>query len=852
MSFNRQVCLRDRSLLAPLRVGLLGGLVLLSSLFAASGHAQTVTMTVDAAQNVKPISRYIYGINYGNNAPLEPALGITIRRMGGNRWTAYNWENNASNAGSDFIFQNDDYLGGGSTPGGALIPAINDARANSAALLATVPINGYVAADKNGNGDVRNSGPNYLQTRFRQERAAKGAPFTLTPDTTDPYVYQDEFVNWVKTTFPYSQQLGTLSPIWFSLDNEPDLWAETHPEVHPDPPLYAELVSKGSSYAAAIKAVAPNTLVFGPVSYGWAGYVRLQDAPDANNRDFLDFYLSQMKTASDAAGTRLLDVLDLHWYPEAQSSDGIRITGTQTTATVVAARLQAPRSLWDPTYVEKSWITKDWQPNQPINLVPLMAGKIANNYPGTQLAFTEYNYGAGQHISGGIAQADMLGIFGRYGVFAATQWPLQENADGTPAEPFVGGAFRMYRNFDGHGSSFGDTSIDAQTSNISNTSVYASLDSTNAKRIVLVVINKTANPITAVINLNNAPAFKRAAIYQLTGASALPVAQGTMVLSNPAQFSYSMPPYSVSTLHLTASSAHDFDGGGKSDIVWYNTTTGQVVAWLVNGASVIGGGSVGFTGGAWAMVGQRDFNGDGFADLLWRNGSTGQAVAWFLNGSTVIGGGSLGSAASPWAVVGTGDFNGDGFGDVLWYNPATGQTVIWLLNGSTVIGGGSPGSLPSPWIVGGTGDFNGDSKDDLLWYNSSTGQAVIWFLSGASMVGGGSVGSAAPPWKVAGTGDFNGDGKSDVLWYNTTSGQVVLWLINGVSVIGGGSPGAVASPWAIVETGDFNGDSRSDVVWSNSSTGQVVVWLLNGASVVGGGSPGSAPSPWVVQGLNAD
>jgi hypothetical protein len=466
MSFRQQVRARNTALLV-----LLGGAVLFPPLLAVPGHAQIVTMTVDAAQNVKPISRYIYGINYGNNAPLDPALGITIRRMGGNRWTAYNWENNASNAGSDFIFQNDDYLGGGDTPGGALIPAINDAHARSAALLATVPINGYVAADKNGGGDVRNSGPNYLQTRFRQDRAVKGAAFTLTPDTTDPYVYQDEFVYWVTTMFPYSQQAGTSSPIWFSLDNEPDLWAETHLEVHPAAPLYAELVSKGSSYAAGIKAVAPNTLVFGPVSYGWNGYVTLQNAPDAGGRDFLDFYLSQMKAASDAAGKRLLDVLDLHWYPEAESSDGIRITETDTTATVVAARLQAPRSLWDPTYVENSWITKDWQPGHPINLVPLMTGKIANGYPGTKLAFTEYNYGAGQDISGGIAQADVLGIFGSYGVFAAMQWPLQENGDGTPAEPFVGGAFRMYRNFDSRGSTFGDTSIFAQTNNIADTSV---------------------------------------------------------------------------------------------------------------------------------------------------------------------------------------------------------------------------------------------------------------------------------------------------------------------------------------------------------------------------------------------
>jgi hypothetical protein len=532
-SSSRSACLRNAAVLILIAVS--------PWLSAAPAHAaETVNVTVDATRNVKPISRYVYGVNaaLGKQNP-----NLTFRRMGGNRWTAYNWVNNASNAGSDFEYQNDDFLGGGNAPGGALISAINNAKANSAGLLVTVPINGYVAADKNGGGDVRNSGPNYLKTRFHQERAVKGSAFTLNPDPATKFVYQDEFVNWLKTRYPYSQQVGTNRPIWFSLDNEPDLWQETHLEVHPDALTYAEMVDKTIAYALGIKAVAPNSLIFGPVSYGWAGYVRLQNAPDANNRDFLHFFLQKMQQADAANGKRLLDVLDLHWYPEAQSSDNIRITGSETTPTVVAARLQAPRSLWDATYKEHSWITEDWI-GGPIDLLPLVEGKIANAYPGTKLAFTEYNYGAGQHISGGIAQADVLGIFGRDGVFAANQWPLQDN------EPFVRGAFSIYRDFDGNKSSFGDTSIYATTSNVPDTSVYASLDSTDANRLVLVAINKTANPITAAFTLQHAPSLNRASIYQLAGASASPQAAGTINLHDPAHFNYRMPPYSVSTLNL--------------------------------------------------------------------------------------------------------------------------------------------------------------------------------------------------------------------------------------------------------------------------------------------------------------
>src|SRR3954452_8198923 len=107
----------------------------------------TVHFTIDPSQNVHAISRFIYGINqsfagaFANN---------TLTRLGGNRWTAYNWENNASNAGKDFQYQNDAFLGGGNTPGGAVMPALASASTRNAGTILTVPINGYISADKNG------------------------------------------------------------------------------------------------------------------------------------------------------------------------------------------------------------------------------------------------------------------------------------------------------------------------------------------------------------------------------------------------------------------------------------------------------------------------------------------------------------------------------------------------------------------------------------------------------------------------------------------------------------------------------------------------------------------------------
>lgn len=422
----------------------------------------------------------------------------------------------------------------------ALIPTLQSDYAQNQATLITVPINGYVSADTGIDGvsgpsaDVRNSGPNYLQTRFKQEVPFKNAPFSLTPDPSNPYVYEDEFVNWLKTNFPYGQTDSTR-PIWFSLDNEPDLWSSTHAEVHPNPVTYAELLQDSIAYSEAIKSVEPNSLVFGAVNYGWEGYTSLQNAPDADGRDFLDYYLQQMQQASVAAGERLLDVLDVHFYTSTPDDP--------------ADIMQAPRWLWDPSYMENSWIAQSIP--GPIDLLPRLQAKINQFDPGTKLAITEYNYGGGDAISGAIAEADALGIFGREGVFSAAEWPLSAN------EAYIDAAFEMYRNFDGANGTFGDTSISASTNDVTDTSVYASVDSTNPNVMTLVAINKTGQPLTADMILQHVQPGSTATFYQLTSASTTPQDAGTVTISDPHNFTYTMPAYSVTTIRIDLASGQN-------------------------------------------------------------------------------------------------------------------------------------------------------------------------------------------------------------------------------------------------------------------------------------------------------
>jgi len=200
--------------------------------------------------------------------------------------------------------------------------------------------------------------------------------------------------------------------------------------------------------------------------------------------------------------------------------------------------------LWDPGYVEESWITRDVL-HGPIALLPRLDKKIADNYPGTLLSISEYNYGGGADISGGIAEADVLGIFGRENLFAAAEWPLSNH------ERFIDAALAMYRNFDGAEGAFGNRSIHSETDQTGDTSIYASVDSTGKGRAVLVAINKTDHAISAAVHLAGLPPFGHADVYVLTSANPRPQPANAVAIAGSPTFNYTMPPYSVSTLRLT-------------------------------------------------------------------------------------------------------------------------------------------------------------------------------------------------------------------------------------------------------------------------------------------------------------
>lgn len=137
-----------------------------------------------------------------------------------------------------------------------------------------------------------------------------------------------------------------------------------------------------------------------------------------NGSDFLPWFLQQIRAHDQSTGTRLLDFLDIHYYyaPDTSAND----------AAAKALRLRMSRSLWDPTYVDESWISGDAYNSQPnpdrVMLIPRMQALIEKYYPGTKLSIGEFASTADTDLTGGLLTVDMLGIFGRYKLDQATYW----------------------------------------------------------------------------------------------------------------------------------------------------------------------------------------------------------------------------------------------------------------------------------------------------------------------------------------------------------------------------------------------------------------------------------------------
>ncbi|MGN6312912.1 MAG: reprolysin-like metallopeptidase [Rhodanobacteraceae bacterium] len=266
----------------------------------------------------------------------------------------------------------------------------------------------------------------------------------------------------------------------------------------------------------------------------------------------------------------------------------------------------------------------------------------------------------------------------------------------------------------------------------------------------------------------------------------------------------------------------DVNGDGKADMIVYNTTSGNLGWWIMNGTSVASyHQQTGPAGFRVATIG--DFNGDGKIDVLWTNSSHG-LLMWLSTGSGFTQQKASGYPAD-WSVVGAGDVNGDKKADLLLYNRTNGRLGWWLMSGPTILSAHQQ-SGPVGYSVAGTGDFNGDGKTDLIWTNASH-HLWMWLSTGTAFAQ-----QQAPAypadWKLVATGDVDGDGHADLLYYNQSSHRIGWWAMNGASV-NAYFQQPVPIGFHLAGAGDFNGDGNADVTLMDSSN-NVIIWLSQGTA----------------------
>ena len=287
---------------------------------------------------------------------------------------------------------------------------------------------------------------------------------------------------------------------------------------------------------------------------------------------------------------------------------------------------------------------------------------------------------------------------------------------------------------------------------------------------------------------------------------------------------------------------HDFNGDGKSDILWRDPA-GDVGIWLMNGASIAQTSVLGNVPTNWAVVGQRSFTGTADADILWRD-TAGDVGMWLMNGLQIKSTAVVGNMSTAWSIVGTGDFNGDGKADILWLDTA-GDVEIWFMSGATIMESAVVGNMSTGWSVAGS-----DMKGDIFWRNTATGEVEMWVMNGTQIAQEVDFGVVSLAWSIAGIGDFDGNGSEDILWRNS-DGDVEIWLMSGTQILSMTDLGNVGLNWSIVQTGDYSGAGRSDVLWMDN-VGNVAAWFMNGTTISSVTIYGDVGTAWSVQSLNAD
>jgi len=444
---------------------------------------QGPNLTVDAAKNLGNINPDIYGItifwdptSQQNFTTFAKEINLPLNRIGGDGTTRYNWQVDSSNSGHDWY-----WMGGGAstttvTPGAMYDNFITINNQLKTRTVVTVPMIEYI----NKMSVVHCSFP---KTEYPNQQSynpyvhpngddcGNGVDNTgkniedkdpLSHDIPNSPSIQNAWIQHINSKFGTADKSGII----YQLDNEVSNWAFMHRDVHPDPVTYPEIVNQTILYAEAIKSADSKAYVAAPseIQFGWY--------PDWGGDKNVIYFLQQLKDYDDQHGTRLLDSFDAH-YPDADDNHWPKFTD-----------------------------------------VDHLRGVVDQNYPGTDISFSEWSLTGLGPLNGALATADQLGHFAKNRVSFASYWGIA----GDQLEGTIAFTYRVFRNYDGKGSTYGDQCVNATTENDSVLSVHSATRSRDGALIIL-VINKIASDQQTDVSLKGFNPASSAQVFEYGAAN---------------------------------------------------------------------------------------------------------------------------------------------------------------------------------------------------------------------------------------------------------------------------------------------------------------------------------------------
>jgi hypothetical protein len=541
-----------------------------SQVSATPAGTNSVAVTVDVLSNRHPISAYVYGGAGPQNVASITDSGLTVVRWGGNGASTYNWQLGTYNADNDYYFEDFGFSTIGDSDSAKFITDVEGAGSNplmTMVMLPWVAQSAEIASPPNYHWSFsKGTYPNQCAFDPYNSDAGDGlladcaTPVTTNAITTAYFPLLDQPGNGDPANSVYRNQwaaaLATAfgngsTKHFYDMDNEIDIWGGTHRDIHPNPSGYDELANVYLTEAVNLKTWDPAAIRLGPVSCCWWFYWNGANGNDKDAHggvDFLPWWLNEVYWQDQIAGTRSLDIFDIHAYP-----DGPDTTGW-TQAQLQALAVSIYRDYWDPTLVSPSGTinqkyTTNIQPNKTIAFrIPRMRAILNATYPETPLAFTEWSaaFAGESDFSTALGDADAYGILGRERVYLASRWGAP-----VPANPNYL-ALKLFTNYDGSHHGFGTTSVaDANNGDPNLFSSYAALNAAGTSMTVMVLNKDPGNNAQVAFALNG---FTPSTVVSYTLSQSSPT---KIVASSSGSWSSSMSfaPYTATLLVISGSLA---------------------------------------------------------------------------------------------------------------------------------------------------------------------------------------------------------------------------------------------------------------------------------------------------------